>query len=188
MYKQMSFDLDGTVINLQDSLKYYFKKMYDIDLTDAAFSRWSIEETTGLPYEKVLTCVNACIEDIYRQDIYPGAEWFIKNYQEKIKDEILFTTNRWDEKNTYRLLDRWFRYTPYRVEFVKGSKLPALMKNKVEIYVEDRIENSEEIANAGIFTYLIERPWNQFGGKGSNNLVRVKDWFKLMEIFDKMEE
>lgn len=186
--KKIGLDIDGVVINLQDSLTYYFKKMYDIDLPDEAFSKWSIEKTTKLPYEQVLACVNDCIEDVNRQEIYPGADWFIKSYQEKIKEEVLFVTNRWDQKNTYRLLDRWFRYTPYRVEFINGSKVDMLQKEKVDICIEDRIENAEEISNAGIFTYLIERRWNQFGSKGSDKLVRVKDWFELMKIFDKMEE
>ena len=186
--KKTAFDLDGVVINLQDSLSYYFKKMYNIDLPAAAFSKWSIEETTKLPYEQVLACVNACIEDINRQEFYPGAVWFIENYQKKIKDDVLFVTNRWDMKNTYRLLDKRFYYTPYRVEFIKGSKVDILQKEKVDIYIEDRIENAEEISNAGIFTYLIERRWNQSGSKGSDKLVRVKDWFELMEIFDKKEE
>ena len=104
--------------------------------------------------------------------------------KEEIKEEVLFITNRWDQKNTYRLLDRWFRYMPYRVEFIKGSKVGILQSEKVDIYVEDRIEIAEEISEAGIFTFLIERPWNQFGSKGSDKLVRVKDWFKLETILN----
>ena len=96
--KKLGFDIDGTVVNLQDSLKYYFSKMYDIELPDKAFAKWSIEETTGLPYEQVLSCVNVCIEDIYRQEIYPGAEWFIKQYQEEIKEEVLFITDSFSRK------------------------------------------------------------------------------------------
>ena len=192
--KKIAFDIDGTVVNLQDSLRYYIKKMYNIELQDKAFSRWSIEETTNLPYEQVLACVNVCIEDIVRQEIYPGAEWFIKSYQSKTKNEVLFVTNRWDMKNTYRLLDRWFLYTPYQVKFVegsilgKGSKVEILQNEKVDICIEDRIENAEEISEAGIFTYLIERSWNQFGSKGSDKLVRVKDWFELKEMYEKICE
>ena len=185
--KKTAFDIDGTIINLQDSLSHYFKKMYDVDLLEKSFSKWSIEETTGLPYEQVLACVNACIEDVDGQEIYPGAKEFIDDYSRKTKKEILFITNRWDEKNTYKLLNRFF-HIPYNVVFVSGSKIDVLKKENVEVYVEDRIENAEEISNAGIFTYLIERPWNQYGSKGSNKLVRVKDWIELKDIYEKLED
>jgi len=185
--KRIAFDIDGTIINLQDSLTHYFKKMYDITLPAEAFSRWSIEEATNIPYEQVLACVNVCIADIYRQTIYPGARGFIVDCFKSTGKEVLFITNRWDKLNTYKLLDRLFYDVNYGVIFVEGSKIDVLKKKKVDIYIEDRIENAEEISNAGIFTILLERSWNQFGSKGSDKLVRVKDWFKLGEIYKEME-
>ena len=184
--KRTAFDIDGTVINLQDSLTHYFKKMYNIELPDAAFSKWSIEETTKLPYEQVLGCVNACIADIYSQDIYPGAKEFIKDYANKNNIEVLFVTNRWDKVNTFKLLDRFFYDVYYDVIFVDGSKIDELKRINTEIYIEDRFENAVEISDAGIFTYLIERPWNLWGNKSSNKLVRVKDWFELEEVYKRV--
>src|SRR4030042_5669509 len=182
--KKTAFDIDGVVINLQDPLTYYFKKMYGIELPNEAFSRWSIEKTTDIPYEKVLVCVNACIEDIELQNIYPGAKEFILDYFRETKEEVLFVTNRWDKVNTFKLLDRFFHNIFYDVIFVDGTKTNVLKERNVDIFIEDRIENAEEISNAGIFTYLIERPWNQFDSKCSDKLVRVKDWFELRMLYE----
>ena len=186
--KRIAFDIDGCVINLQDPLNYYFKKMYNISLPPEAFSRATIEEAVNMSYEKVLVCVNECVADIYRQNFYPGSVDFIKKYHVYSEREVLFVTNRWDQVNTYKLLDRYFDDIPYHVSFIKGSKVEELKKQKVDIFVEDRVENAEEISNEGILTFLIERPWNQTEIKDSGNLIRVKDWFELEEVYKKMEE
>src|SRR5574340_1641934 len=152
--KRIVFDIDGCVVNLQDPLKDYFKKMFSIDLPDKAFSRWKIEEATNIPYEKVLACVNACIADVNSQNLYPGAREFIVNYFRRTNCEVLFVTNRWDTVNTFKLLDKYFYDILYDIIFVQGSKIEKLKQLNTEVYVEDRIENAEEISNAGIFTIL----------------------------------
>ena len=186
--KKIAFDIDGTVIDLYKSISDRLKKTHNIILSPEAFSRKTIEEVTNLSYEEVLNCVNECTKDIYNQISYPGAIQFIRNYS-RISNggEVLFVTNRWDVHNTYKLLDSYFGDIYYNLTCIVGSKVSELQKRKVDIFVEDRIENAEEISNAGIFTILLDRPWNQFGSKGSDKLVRVKDWTELRKVYEKME-
>jgi hypothetical protein len=61
------------------------------------------------------------------------------------------------------LIERWIEDNGFpcsEVIVVGGSKLESL-KGRVDIFVDDKYSNFLELNKGGVFTYLMDRPWNR---------------------------
>lgn len=100
----------------------------------------------------------------------------IKPYDEKMPFEpVCYVTQRpipkdwveeWIEKNNFPCVP---------VVVVDGSKVEAIKKFNVDIYIDDRYTNFVDLTNNGIFTFLMDRPWNQYYDVGHRRIYSLKD-------------
>ena len=68
------------------------------------------------------------------------------------------------------------------VHVVDGSKVPILKEmvdnDKLDWFVDDKYDNFLELNKAGVFTYLMDRPWNSRYEVGHRRLYNLKDLVK----------
>lgn len=64
------------------------------------------------------------------------------------------------------------------VETVNGNKVEILKKYDIDIFVDDKYSNFLELNEAGICTYLLDRPWNRKFDVGH---LRIYDLKELIE-------
>jgi uncharacterized HAD superfamily protein len=177
MRRNIAFDIDGCVIDLGPPLQYYMKSLYNVDWDPYAKRSYKIEESSGLSKEEVLNCINKSIKSMTRQVIVRGSKRFIK----KCESPILFVSNRWDEESTKKFFNKNFSDIRYKIIFTPNSKVKVLLKNKVTHFVEDRLDLANEVGKVGITVYLFESCHNQ--GKTGKNVIRVKSWKEIEELF-----
>ena len=93
-------------------------------------------------------------------------------------DPIVYVTHRpidtevskqWLEKNHFPCVP---------VETVNGNKSEVLKKYNIDIFVEDKYENFVQLNKEGIFTYLLDRPWNQKFDVGHMRIYNLEDIIK----------
>lgn len=71
-----------------------------------------------------------------------------------------------------------------------GPKVPALIDQKIELYVDDKPENFLEINAAGIKCFLMDRPWNRLvetGYLAKNDGLRISSLSEVGEYLRKLE-
>jgi 5'(3')-deoxyribonucleotidase len=78
-------------------------------------------------------------------------------------EPVLYVTSRpVDSKITEKWLDmNGFPAAPVVTVGIDGSKLDVLLKNKIDIFVDDRYETFIELNNGGVCTYLFDALHNQ---------------------------
>jgi len=61
------------------------------------------------------------------------------------------------------------------------SKVDALLKNNVDVFIDDRFENFTEINNAGISCFLFDGSHNQRYDVGHKRIKSLKElpWFQV---------
>lgn len=72
----------------------------------------------------------------------------------------------WIEKNNFPCVP---------VHVVKESKIEVLKDLNVDIFIEDSYKNFVELNNAGIFTYLLDRPWNKRYDVGHRRIYNLSE-------------
>ena len=61
------------------------------------------------------------------------------------------------------------------VHVVNGTKVDILKNANIDIFVEDKYLNFTELNKAGIFTYLLDRPWNTRYNVGHKRIYSLND-------------
>lgn len=75
----------------------------------------------------------------------------------------------WLEKNNFPCVP---------VHVVNGTKVKVLQDADVDIFVEDKYDNFKELNNKGIFTYLLDRPWNTRYNIGHKRIYSLNEIVK----------
>jgi len=188
------FDLDGCVIDLQSSLSHNIQKYHNIDLSYERVIKYDISEIINISKKEFLDCVDITILDFENIKPYNGSLDFLSYYYKKTRSEIIFITSRLDHYNTENWLKKHIRNIPYKLVFASSlyssdnnfSKIDEIIKNKIEIFVEDNSETCQELSESNIVRVLcMNRPWNQdLNEEEYKCITRVKDWNEVKQIFD----
>jgi len=110
------------------------------------------------------------------------------------KDQLDFLKSKWFEttvitarrielkEHTIKWLDEHYRGVFQDVYFAEHftdnhkEKSEICQENDIQYMIEDNFDYALDTANAGIKTFLIEKPWNRHIIHKHKNIVRVKNW------------
>ncbi len=110
------------------------------------------------------------------------------------KEQLDFLKSKWFETTvitarrielkeyTLKWLDRHYEWLFQNVYFAEHftdnhkDKSEICIENGIQYMIEDNFEYALDTANAGIKTFLIERPWNRHIIHEHKNIERVQGW------------
>jgi len=185
--RKIGIDLDDVVFEfVKDLLKEYENEFGKKILFEDVFSYnfpdlWHLNEKETLDFfGKILTK-----EFNENLSLCTSVKEIIFNLSKT--HQIYFITARTFQEGTLESLKKHFSEIPFELIFSSNFYANTKGKSKGEIcnelgidfMVEDDRRNSENCANKGIKTILLDKPWNQ--NCEHENIIRVKDWKEILE-------
>jgi len=117
-------------------------------------------------------------------------DWAYKELQ-KYKSKWYFfkiiTARNWDlfSEYTYNWVEKHYPWIFDNVIFAnhfsqqEKSKADLCKEQKIYHMVEDNMDYAFELAQNGVKTFLLEKPWNKERKEQHKNLIRVKNWDEI---------
>jgi uncharacterized HAD superfamily protein len=171
-------DVDGPLYNFGESMKVYLRTLgwEEGRLTDP--EHWDFHEAWGMDknefYKHFADGVNA--EIVFLEgNVDPDALRVLKKLRRQ-KQKINIVTHRGkignlSEYNTVR----WLKRDGIPYDSITFSKDKTIVKN--DVFIEDNADNHTALREAGIASFLIDKPWNRYLDTG----YRVYSWDEFYE-------
>lgn len=183
------FDIDGVLTNDDDGKQNIWletaAEYFEQDMIRPSFY---IKEAFGRTTEEVLEFFAAKIETIF-QEVPPrphSASVLQRLYQ---SDHIVHLITARDEQHK-EVTESWLRkhrfpyhsltMSPHRGSYCKGERCAEL---DVDFFVDDKLENAEDVAAQGIYTLLFHASHNK--GR-ETSLPRVNSWREIESHIDNL--
>jgi len=189
---RVGFDLDGVLCNLydlwlaiiayehgikniigqKDVTEYYIENVIN-DRMGTKLERRDIWDTLGFVINQT-NVVNP----------YPDAKSALASVDMIAKNPVIITARLPKFKDATReWVDKWLG--PYEVIHTGApKKVDAARELGLDAFVEDKAETALAMAQAGIKSFIINRPWNQ-GVNGDSGVVRIE---KLREVISHLNK
>lgn len=175
----IAFDIDGVFADLRALLNMKSMNVFDVLFDDHLHD--DDVRISSLSEKDMINFIIECIKNYSRELLpYPGTIQFFKKFQKLTNEPIQFVTGRSIITQTTQWLDYYLLNTPYKVEFIKWDKKAQwLHDNDFSIFVEDKLETANMVAEKIDVVFLMNRSWNV--GKSNWNVIHVDD---LNEVYD----
>ena len=176
---------------ISEEIKFRFKKTVDID----SISRYDMCEATGLGENDMRTAIDAAINRTDDIRAVPHAMETLTWLAPLVKSPIPLITTRpirhyiATMRTLNRIIPKDAKWTLHMTDtpFSKShDKVPQIVSQRVDIFVEDRARYAHEIAgHTDCTVLLLDRPWNRHG-ESSKNVLRMENWLHVREFMEKI--
>jgi len=145
-------------ITKEKAIEWFRKPMYqDLENCNMLPIIWAKERLLELKNDWYrLVVLTARIEELF----WEYTRVWIDNYFKDIFDDIIFA-DHFHEKHK--------------------EKSELCIEHKIDYMIEDNYDYACDIANIGIKTYLLEKPWNNWQENYHKNIIRIKSWDEFMK-------
>lgn len=182
---KIGLDIDGVVANsfpvfLQELNKHYGKNVAKIDSYD-------MTDLYGATWQEIDKFFAENMEYLFLEP--EPMEGAIANIKSLLQagHEISFITARKpgaEEEVTLRWFQK-YNIPATRTNFVGGrSKVPAVRKFGLDVFVEDFMSNALEIAEIGVPVLLLDAPYNE--GETPSGVTRCYNWEDIRYHIDRL--
>jgi uncharacterized HAD superfamily protein len=190
----IGLDLDDVLMDFSTALYLHHNNRFGTNLNPATDAvGFSLEKIWGCTKkearERVLNFYHS--EDHFAATSIPGASEAIRKLRQD--NSIVIITSKpeylrerqsnWLEKHFPGMFDHVCFTNLYDGDGLKKTKGEACLELRVDVFVDDHIENTLEVANMGVETYLFDRPWNRHF-KLPPNISRVYSWSDILARLD----
>ncbi len=159
---KIAFDVDGVVLKSIDMILDYINRVEGRDLRPDQLTGWDLE-----PLGLSLETLRDAVEYLYsrpRVEPYSGAVEALSRIHRTTKEPLLFITGRADPRTALRQLEA-LPWNPTMPEMIVSGgdrdKRQYLVRNSVDLIVEDDVRYVREYNEAGFRVGLMVRPWNR---------------------------
>lgn len=182
---RIGIDIDDTICDTWEYVKPLFKQNFNLDDLE-------LEKNN---YSRVLNCTLEEYYDFYKKNIDPimldipikkDAAKYI-NKLKKDGHEIYFITARGDfdmlnpyEKTKIYLEKNNIKYDKLLTNSLEKDK--AVLKNKIDIFIDDSIKHCMSISKLGIPVLMFETSYNK-----QTEFRKVKSWKEIYDIINRKE-
>lgn len=180
----IGIDIDDIITDTAQALANELNRLYGYRFTLEDFTCYGVENCTEATQEQVSSILNN--PEFYANlDLKPGA---VEGLQElrALGNCIFLITARpyevWKVTLDYLRINGVF----YHYLLFNRNKAVTCIKHKIRAYLDDRYESILETAEAGVWSFLPDRPWN--GGMLPSNATRLSRydyWAQFTLIFTK---
>ena len=186
--RKIGIDIDEVVVEFVKGYLKIYNKKYNQNKSFENIFCYDLWIPLGITREEAFAISNRFYdsEDFENISLVDGAGEGIEKLSKKNK--LFFITSRpvKIKEKTEQFFKKNFPYLPLNLIFsgdIWGSqekKKPIICKKLgIEIIIEDNINYALDCASVGVFTYLLDKPWNQ-NGNLNNNMIRVKNWEEIL--------
>lgn len=101
----------------------------------------------------------------------------------KFKDKTI----NWISNNFGNVFEKIVHSSDFHKDNKKLSKKDLCLKFDLDILIEDNPEYALNCSEAGVFVFLLDKPWNQrFEDKKCYNIYRVDNWKEILGKLQKI--
>jgi len=181
----VGLDIDGIIRNFDGSLRKVYAKHYP-DHVVPPTTKWGIENIYPIGKDIYkFAFVDHAVEVFGTAELYDNSLWFVeqlfKNYEvvcvtSQPSPIVMQTTFAWLEMNGFtEFIDHYM--------FVRSDKTFSKGRIRLDVLIDDCVENLKDAENYGVMGIGIERGWN----KGLwDNLF--KDYEEVLDFLYKIEK
>jgi len=188
-------DIDECLVEvvplIAEEIKFRFGRAIDV----AAISRYDLCEATGLCENDMRVAIDAAINRADDIGAVPHAAETLAWLAPFAKSPIPLITTRPIRhyiptvRTLNRIIPKGVKWTLHMTDtpFCKShDKVPQIVKQRVDVFVEDRVKYSREISEqTGCTVLLLDRPWNRHF-ETCRNVVRMENWLQIRQFMEKV--
>lgn len=179
---RVGIDLDGVCYDFAESLRCYLRAadLYDkYNVIEGEPDKWHFYLDWGMTLEEFIEHCNkgANLGWVFGwgepRDSAPDALAFIKGLGHSIDiitDRAFGQTPEVSEANT----KRWLEHHGFVYDSLTFSADKTCVPT--DMFIEDKLENYDALAAAGVEVYLVDRPWNQDGSKVRRRVKSIQEF------------
>lgn len=188
-------DIDDVLSETIANFIPYLKEYHNVHLEYEDFKHFNFQKLEKFPNKNItLTETHDMWNEFSYSNHWKQMEvlyWSAEKLIELITAwfEIILITARWESLGLNT--EEWLKY---RFPWVKFSwiyfawifwwhsikKSEICKKLDIEIMIEDSLENCLELAENGIKSYLIKKPWNEYFEINNPDIKRVNSWSEIV--------
>lgn len=177
-------DIDGVLAAYPDSYIKFVNQELGTNFNPANTSDYDIGRALGLPKE-----IQEELKDKYRQTgqkrfipVLPGAKEFLERLRKEGYTIVLLSARPYKQyRRIFADTQEWLNNNGLVHDAILWDEdkckrlLREFGRDRVEFFVEDHLENANQIAELGVPVYLFNRPYNV--GKDTHNFVTRVETF-----------
>lgn len=190
MSKKIGIDLDEVLAELLHwCIDMHEGKLGHCDIAWHDIRNYNLDEQYPVERDVVVDFFYKPFSDAYLEELIQPVDGAFERLREfqKAGYTIYVITARQDkiQEHTLRFLDRHYAGLIHDVHFANHFSELSVPKHEIcknigiQVMVEDNIDYALWIAESGICTYLLEKPWNAHRNEKHTNLIRVKNWSEI---------
>ncbi|MEK6840855.1 MAG: hypothetical protein AABX79_02790 [Nanoarchaeota archaeon] len=193
----IGLNLDGVLAEMMPPLNDFYNRRTGNNFRVRDYKYHDLERTWGCSKQKAVRIV----ENFYQSPNFlkirpmPRAQqgiWFLSANHRFFSitsrpESTRAITEDFIKRNFGSIIKKVIHTGQYASAASSINKFDICVQEKAGALIEDCLETAIDSANRGLFTFLLDCPYNQFNGEVSaesipKNLVRVGSWQKIMEI------
>ncbi|MFC1860150.1 hypothetical protein ACFLYC_01060 [Chloroflexota bacterium] len=181
----IGIDIDGVIVDLGTAMLPLLSEVCARPVLYQDLCSWDLGEALSIDEETMAhTWERLFNSDLLRHA--PPIKGAVESISTLSKHEIWLVTSR--PMSTESLTLSWLHDNKVSYDHIvfnrRGDKLSV--GPKFNVFVEDFLDETITIADAGIFTILFDQPWNH-ASKLPANCKRVYDWKTTLLEIEKLE-
>jgi acid phosphatase class B len=166
MYSKIAFDIDGIVFETAPHVLRKYNELYGTQYLIDDWTTYNFEECFNQPQEQISEAFDTLVstEDI---PFMRGAVRGLREFQEKVQDEIVFITTRGDwqaeigKKKLEETLEMKVSVFSEKHRKVQPKKMSTLQEVGVKFFVEDNSTHWKTYISSGIFIGTFILPYTK---------------------------
>ena len=179
-------DIDGVIVDYAAVMMPVASEICGRPVTLQDLTNWDLMETLDISEEQFKRLWDATLgTDLLRYA--PPIEGAIPGLSTLGKHEIWLVTAR--PESMQELTLSWLAENNAQYDHIilgrYGDKVEA--GQGFDVFVEDRLDEAHTIAEAGVFSILLDQPWNQ-SPLLHPNCCRVFDWDSIIALVNKLAQ
>lgn len=187
-------DIDEVLAHFLESYLNFYNNKYNSSFKRNDFFSYNFWEVVWWDKNKAIDDVHDFFETKHFELIQP-IEWSQEAMMKLSKIyELNIITSRQSliETKTIKWLDINFEWVFKEVHFwnhfwkdwERKTKSQICKDLWINLLIEDSIDYALDCANNNINVILFDSPWNQTNAKLPENIIRIKSWNEILEIFN----
>jgi len=181
----VGFDIDGVIVDIGTAMLPLLSKVCNRQVLYEDLRYWNLGEALNVDEKTVAYIWQKTLENGLLRHA-PPIKGALEGMSMVSEHDIWLVTRRpaYTRNPTLEWLSEYGVKFDH-IEFVNHGK-KASMGQKFDLFVEDYLDEALAFAEAGVFSLVLDQPWNQ-ASLPNENCQRVYDWDSIVQIIKRLQ-